>query len=84
MICAVMDNTALVLFLFLNNTHYPRMKVGEPMANVQDFNLKAIGVISHIMIFELSDRIDEAVFLYCENHQLGWWFERAYSEGWKK
>ena len=43
-------------FLFLNNTIIPDFWFGELMAYVQEFSLKAIGVISLYMIVQLSDR----------------------------
>lgn len=59
-----MDNTvkSAVFFCFKESTHYPRYLVGEPVANVQGFIPKAIGVISHHMIVLLSDRLSKAVF----------------------
>ena len=46
------------VFFFLKQCNYPRFHVvGEPVANVQDIYLKAIGVIFWYMIFELSDRL---------------------------
>ncbi len=43
----------MVLFFYFKTTFIPEISVGEPMADVQDFFLKAIGVISICMIISL-------------------------------
>ena len=43
-----MDNTvkSAIFFVLKESAHYPRCLVGEPMADVQGFIPKVIGVIS--------------------------------------
>jgi len=53
----------VVFFGFKETSDYPRFWVGEPVANVQGFDLKAIGVISLNMILLLSGRLSKGGFL---------------------